>query len=107
MEVTILGTAVPEDIVNGCYSQSFPPGVHLYDGRTNVICNANAISRQSLTFLLFGSEGSGLDPDLLRLCDFRVTINPQRLVSNDVANNVDSLNVSVASGILLNHFLCS
>lgn len=108
MGFTILGTSVPEDEDDAsCSASSFPPGVQLYDGDTNVICSLNVLSRQSPTFLLFGNEGRGLDPNLLRLCDLHVTINPHRTVGSDVGNNVDSLNVSVASGILLNHFLCS
>ena len=43
--------------------------------------------------LLFGSEGHGLDPDLIDICDRRVTI--------PMAPGVDSLNVSVAAGIFL------
>jgi len=46
--------------------------------------------------LLFGSEGFGLGPDYLRLCDRRVTI-PMR-------PGVDSLNVNVAAGIFLYHW---
>jgi tRNA G18 (ribose-2'-O)-methylase SpoU len=46
--------------------------------------------------LLFGSEGHGLEPRWLDLCDMRVTI-PMR-------PSVDSLNVSVAAGVFLYHF---
>jgi tRNA G18 (ribose-2'-O)-methylase SpoU len=41
--------------------------------------------------LLFGSEGHGLDRDLIDVCDKRVTI--------PMAPGVDSLNVAVAAGI--------
>jgi len=117
--VTILGTSVPETdendehgVGNGAMknpsTSSHPTGVHLYDGVSGLLTPSNSLPRQYPTFLLFGSEGQGLNPDLLRLCDFRVTINPNRAADDrDVGNNVDSLNVSVASGILLNHFLCS
>jgi tRNA G18 (ribose-2'-O)-methylase SpoU len=46
--------------------------------------------------LLFGSEGHGLDPAIVALCDRRLTIpmNP----------GTDSLNVAVAAGIFLHHF---
>jgi tRNA G18 (ribose-2'-O)-methylase SpoU len=46
--------------------------------------------------LLFGSEGHGLDPAIVALCDHRITIpmNP----------GTDSLNVAVAAGIFLHHF---
>jgi tRNA G18 (ribose-2'-O)-methylase SpoU len=46
--------------------------------------------------LLFGSEGSGLDPRWIEVCDHRVTIPMQF--------GVDSLNVGVAAGIFLHHF---
>jgi tRNA G18 (ribose-2'-O)-methylase SpoU len=46
--------------------------------------------------LLFGSEGYGLEPCWVRLCDTRVTIPMQK--------GIDSLNVSVAAGIILHHF---
>jgi len=49
------------------------------------------------TALLFGNEGFGLDPQWSALCDRRVTIPMQ--------HGVDSLNVSVAAGIFLYHFL--
>ena len=47
--------------------------------------------------LLFGSEGHGLDPAIIALCNRRLTIpmNP----------GTDSLNVAVAAGIFLHH-LC-
>jgi tRNA G18 (ribose-2'-O)-methylase SpoU len=48
------------------------------------------------TALLFGSEGFGLAPHWLALCDRRVTI-PMR-------PGVDSLNVNVAAGIFLYHW---
>ena len=46
--------------------------------------------------LLFGSEGHGLDPAIIALCNRRLTIpmNP----------GTDSLNVAVAAGIFLHHF---
>lgn len=47
--------------------------------------------------LIFGSEGFGIHPELLKLCDERVTI-PQR-------GTTQSLNLSVATGIVLFEFL--
>jgi tRNA G18 (ribose-2'-O)-methylase SpoU len=47
--------------------------------------------------ILFGSEGHGLEPEYLRLCDHLVTI-PMR-------SGIDSLNVGVAAGIVLHHLL--
>ncbi len=46
--------------------------------------------------LLLGSEGTGLEPHWVEMCDYRVTIPMSR--------EVDSLNVSVAAGICLHHF---
>jgi 23S rRNA (guanosine2251-2'-O)-methyltransferase len=43
--------------------------------------------------LVLGSEGRGLRPSTAKLCDFRVAI--------PMAGDLDSLNVSVAAGILL------
>lgn len=50
------------------------------------------------TILMIGNEGSGLTDRMLRLCDELVTINPR---NDDHCPLVDSLNVSVATGILL------
>lgn len=47
--------------------------------------------------LLLGSESTGLDAGELALCDRRVTI-PMRL-------GADSLNVAVAAGVFLHHYL--
>ncbi|MDB5388061.1 MAG: rRNA methylase [Planctomycetaceae bacterium] len=46
--------------------------------------------------LAFGCEGHGLPSEFVVKCDRRVTIQ--------MANGVDSLNVSVAAGIFLHHF---
>jgi tRNA G18 (ribose-2'-O)-methylase SpoU len=48
------------------------------------------------TALLLGSEGFGLEPQWVELCDHRVTIPMSR--------GVDSLNVGVAAGICLHYF---
>lgn len=60
---------------------------------------ATSLSRfyfQPEDVILFGSEGHGLRPELLALCDEKVTI-PQRGVTQ-------SLNLGVASGIILFEF---
>jgi tRNA (cytidine/uridine-2'-O-)-methyltransferase len=46
--------------------------------------------------IVFGSEGQGIKPEMLALCDERVTI-PQR-------NVTDSLNLAVSVGIVLFEF---
>lgn len=55
------------------------------------------------TLLLMGGEGTGLSPDLCQLCDALLTIPPRR----QLAPGVESLNVSVATGILLHSLLSS
>jgi len=57
----------------------------------------SAVAPAGRTALLFGSEGFGLAPQWLALCDCRVTIPMQP--------GVDSLNVNVAAGIFLYHWL--
>lgn len=47
--------------------------------------------------LLLGSEGYGLPPDVVRQCDRRVRI--------PMHHDVDSLNVAVAAGIVIHHFV--
>ena len=49
------------------------------------------------TALLLGSEGPGLPQELIDLCDQKVTIPMQ--------HNTDSLNVAVAAGVFLYHFI--
>ncbi|XP_072530458.1 rRNA methyltransferase 1, mitochondrial [Salminus brasiliensis] len=55
------------------------------------------------TLLLMGGEGFGLSSELCQLCDVLLTIPPRR----DLHPAVDSLNVSVATGILLHTLLSS
>lgn len=47
--------------------------------------------------LVFGNEGYGLDRSLIRICNQRVTI--------PMPGGIDSLNVAVASGVFLYHFV--
>ncbi|XP_030648845.1 rRNA methyltransferase 1, mitochondrial [Chanos chanos] len=55
------------------------------------------------TLLLMGGEGVGLSPELRQTCDVLLTIPPRR----DLHPAVESLNVSVATGILLHSLLSS
>lgn len=57
------------------------------------IRQAKRSAKPSRVALLFGSEGSGLEPRWVQHCDDRVTI--------PMAPGVDSLNASVAAGIFL------
>ena len=58
-------------------------------------------TRQVPTVLMLGGEGEGLRPNLRKRADFVVGIEGQRLGKG----GVDSLNVSVAAGILCDAFL--
>jgi tRNA G18 (ribose-2'-O)-methylase SpoU len=55
------------------------------------------VKRPTSMALLLGNEGHGLGPQWLSLCD--------RLVTIPMHSGIDSLNVSVAAGILLYHFV--
>ncbi|XP_048853866.1 LOW QUALITY PROTEIN: rRNA methyltransferase 1, mitochondrial [Brienomyrus brachyistius] len=55
------------------------------------------------TLLLMGGEGAGLSPELLSLCHTLVTVRPR----HQLHPAVESLNVSVATGILLHSLLMS
>jgi tRNA G18 (ribose-2'-O)-methylase SpoU len=54
------------------------------------------VDRCGRTALLFGSEGYGLEPGWVARCDLAVTI--------PIRSQIDSLNVSVAAGICIQHF---
>lgn len=54
------------------------------------------------TLLVLGSEGSGLSPEVQASCQLLLTVLPGR----QLPPRLDSLNVSVATGILL-HSICS
>jgi tRNA G18 (ribose-2'-O)-methylase SpoU len=56
-----------------------------------------AAGRRPNLALLLGGEADGLDAQTIALCDRRVTIPMRR--------GVDSLNVAVAAGIFLHHFV--
>jgi tRNA G18 (ribose-2'-O)-methylase SpoU len=58
----------------------------------------NFKSSNDKIILLLGNEGNGLSQEVLSLCDFNVTI-PSIYNSNPIG--LDSLNVSVATGIIL------
>ncbi|XP_067293970.1 rRNA methyltransferase 1, mitochondrial [Pseudorasbora parva] len=62
-------------------------------------CSDFKMSRPTL--LLMGGEGDGLSPELRQLCDVLLTIPPRR----HLHPGVESLNVSVATGILLHSLL--
>ena len=47
--------------------------------------------------ILLGNEATGLEPKWVNLCDELVTI--------PMSNDIDSLNVAVASGVVLHHYV--
>jgi tRNA G18 (ribose-2'-O)-methylase SpoU len=53
-------------------------------------------SRRDRLALVFGSEGEGLGPEWIELCDRHITVPMQR--------DTDSLNVAMACGVFLYHF---
>jgi 21S rRNA (GM2251-2'-O)-methyltransferase len=79
--------------------------------------NSDNGSRNSLSIaVVLGNEGNGLRTNILRRCDALVQIaprsdtndrdiDPQATTSPYDTSTVDSLNVGVAGGILLHHFL--
>lgn len=55
------------------------------------------------TILVLGNEGHGLRTNVLRKCDHQVYIPGKKPIRESLL--VDSLNVGVCTGILLNHIL--
>jgi 21S rRNA (GM2251-2'-O)-methyltransferase len=60
--------------------------------------------------IVLGNEGSGIRTNILNRCDLVLRLGNPSLEnigtsSEDSNEDVDSLNVSVAGGIILNHFL--
>ena len=67
------------------------------------------LPRDKPTILVLGNEGHGIRTNILRRCDHLVTISKSAPGSEMSpvagADGVDSLNVSVTGGILLQHFI--
>lgn len=57
------------------------------------------------TLLVLGSEGSGLRPLVRNACTELIQIRPPTAPKSAIVSNVDSLNVSVAAGVLLHHLV--
>ena len=55
------------------------------------------------TIIVLGSEGTGLRTNVQMACSDLIRIE----ASSALPEGIDSLNVSVAAGILVNHFLTS
>lgn len=93
----IIGTSVPEEEQDLRVSS----GVKILDSNTGYPSEMEFV-RESPTFLLFGSENGGLDAHLLDWCHCHVQIHSR---NKEKITCVDSLNVSVAAGIVFHHLL--
>lgn len=58
---------------------------------------AEELSISKPTILILGSEGKGISQNILHLCDALISIEPGQMLHQ----GIDSLNVSVAAGVLL------
>lgn len=56
-----------------------------------------------MKLIILGSEGYGVRLDLLKICDYILNIPSKRTEFPETL--VDSLNVSVSTGIILSHLL--
>jgi len=81
------------DLVKLRRHEGFELAGAVLEGGAEVLARA---ARGRRLALLFGNEAQGIAPDLLALCDRKITI-PMKL-------GTDSLNVAVAAGIFLHHF---
>ena len=64
----------------------------------------NEVPLQQSTILVLGNEGHGLRKNVLNKCNYKVYI-PGKFSLGESSPLVDSLNVSVCTGILLNHIV--
>jgi len=69
-------------------------GIDKYKGRTRSI---NEIETNGKCILVLGNEGKGLSPNVKEICDYLITVP----AAAGVTKELDSLNVSVATGIVL------
>lgn len=94
-------TKSPIEFLKNAKSKGFKIiGTGLQSGNSDQI--KTSLDSKSPSILLLGNEGSGLSSDILNLCDTNITINPFSTdTENYENNNLDSLNVGVATGILL------
>lgn len=92
-----------------------------YDSNTTTTSRTSATSLTPpiSVAIVLGNEGSGLRTNILKRCDVLVKIGAGTSATTSTSNNnnnssssdingedtVDSLNVGVAGGILLHHFL--
>lgn len=67
------------------------------DSPDNIADIRKKLNRDDKIVLILGNEGYGISNDLVEECNLLVKINPGRKLNE----NLDSLNVSVATGIIL------
>ena len=84
------------------------PDLMEYVVNAGAVLDADAIPCHTLqldqpTIIVLGSEGSGLRKNVELVCSGTVKIG----VSETLPQGIDSLNVSVAAGILVHHFMTS
>lgn len=99
MEVfqNLFRTKSPLEFLKNAKSQGFKIiGTGLQDKTCVTYHDHTPNSNHSI--LMLGNEGNGLSPDILNLCDSNLVISP---LLNSNPTNLDSLNVGVATGILL------
>jgi tRNA C32,U32 (ribose-2'-O)-methylase TrmJ len=87
--------------LNVAFTVRVSSGVKILDSNTGYPSEMEFV-RESPTFLLFGSENGGLDAHLLDWCHCHVQIHSR---NKEKITCVDSLNVSVAAGIVFHHLL--
>lgn len=75
------------------------------DANAGTVTSLSAIERGPPTVVVLGSESRGLRTNVKRSCaDGFVTIDRDPNMRADMRRSLDSLNVSVAGGIILHHF---
>ncbi|SMN19568.1 similar to Saccharomyces cerevisiae YOR201C MRM1 Ribose methyltransferase that modifies a functionally critical, conserved nucleotide in mitochondrial 21S rRNA [Maudiozyma saulgeensis] len=82
------------------------PATQFIKDKTLPIEDLDGMLQRSPTILVMGNEGSGVRSSLIQISDYLVEIpynGPPP--STNITNTVDSLNVSVAAAILMNHLL--
>ena len=99
-------------VASACKHQLNLANVLLLDPGAVMEEGANDVSECTVsqpTVLVLGSEGFGLRTNTRRACTGTVSIsagiNPSAIGTEQAANLVDSLNVSVATGILLHDLI--
>ncbi|CAB4253649.1 similar to Saccharomyces cerevisiae YOR201C MRM1 Ribose methyltransferase that modifies a functionally critical, conserved nucleotide in mitochondrial 21S rRNA [Maudiozyma barnettii] len=93
-------------ITSHCTSGSTEkPVTQFIKDKTLAIVDLDGMLQRSPTMLVMGNEGSGVRSSLIQITDYLVEIPFNGPQSPTIASTVDSLNVSVATAILINHLL--